>query len=84
MANWTTAVAPKLAALERAVGGREQAEALLRAVPEALKYPAESRLAPNLRLLTKEMGLQGEVSAGGRCVRCVRCVRVCSSLGIQQ
>nr|CBO84776.1 mTERF1 protein [Chlamydomonas reinhardtii] len=58
LANWPTAVAPKLAALEAVVeGGPQAAAALLRRVPEALKYPPESRLVPNLRLLQGAMGL---------------------------
>ncbi|GIL95715.1 hypothetical protein Vretimale_1682, partial [Volvox reticuliferus] len=61
LANWSTAVAPKLVALEDLLpGGRPAAEALLREVPEALKCPPESRLVPNLRLLTGRMGIQGE------------------------
>ncbi|EFJ40177.1 hypothetical protein VOLCADRAFT_100094 [Volvox carteri f. nagariensis] len=61
LANWSTAVAPKLAALEAVLpGGRPAAEDLLRRVPAALKYPPGSRLAPNIRLLTGKMGLQGE------------------------
>ncbi|GIL44122.1 hypothetical protein Vafri_1656, partial [Volvox africanus] len=61
LANWSTAVAPKLMALEGVLpGGRPAAEALFREVPEALKCPPESRLVPNLRLLTGRMGIQGE------------------------
>ncbi|GLI70086.1 hypothetical protein VaNZ11_014862, partial [Volvox africanus] len=61
LANWSTAVAPKLVALEGVLpGGRPAAEALFREVPEALKCPPESRLVPNLRLLTGRMGIQGE------------------------
>ncbi|GLC46737.1 hypothetical protein PLESTB_001358000 [Pleodorina starrii] len=60
LANWSTAVAPKLTALEAVVGSGGAAEALLRLVPEALRYPPESRLAPNLRLLMGSVGLQGE------------------------
>lgn len=62
LANWPTAVAPKLAALEAVVeGGPQAAAALLRRVPEALKYPPESRLVPNLRLLQGAMGLDQQV-----------------------
>ncbi|KAG2482895.1 hypothetical protein HYH03_018177 [Edaphochlamys debaryana] len=63
LAEWPTAVAPKLAALEGVMGSRGGAEALLRAVPEALKYPLESRLRPNVRLLTELIGLEAQAVA---------------------
>ncbi|KXZ45251.1 hypothetical protein GPECTOR_56g347 [Gonium pectorale] len=60
LANWQISVAPSLAALEAALGGRAEAEALLAAVPGALRQPPESRLAPNLRLLRGAVGLEGQ------------------------